>query len=77
MFRELGGAGLAGRLVHHLETRETGLGLLQQLVVAGGGGGDEDMTSILDLLHSCALTELPLRTDILRCLMSALRESHR
>ena len=42
-----------------------------------GGSGDEDMTSLLELLHSCALTNLSLRTDILRCLMAALKESHR
>ena len=32
---------------------------------------------MLELLHSCALTNLSLRTDILRCLMAALKESHR
>ena len=36
VFRELGGASLAGKLVHHADTRDAGLGLLQQLVVAGG-----------------------------------------
>ena len=36
VFRELGGAGLAGKLVKHADTRDAGLGLLQQLVVAGG-----------------------------------------
>ena len=42
-----------------------------------GGSGDEDMTSLLDLLHSCPITNLTLRTEILRCLMAALKESHR
>ena len=38
VFRELGGAGLAGKLVNHVDTREPGLGLLQQLVLAAGPG---------------------------------------
>ena len=102
----------SGKLVKHTDTRDSGLGLLQQLVVAGGicvcicicicicicfcicicvsfciftcsfraiqgGSGDEDMTSLLDLLHSCPITNLTLRTEILRCLMAALKESHR
>lgn len=33
--------------------------------------------SLLDLLHSCPLTELILKTDILRCLVCCLKESHR
>ena len=35
------------------------------------------MTSLLELLHSCPITNLTLRTEILRCLMAALKESHR
>ena len=77
VFRELGGATLAGHLVNYIDTRDTGLGLLQQLVVASGPGGDDDMTSLLDLIHSCKSTDLALRTDILKCLISCLKESHR
>ena len=57
--------------------REPGLGLLQQLVIAAGPGGDDDMTSLLDLLHSCPSSDLGLKTDILRCLVGCLKESHR
>ena len=57
--------------------RDPGLGLLQQLVIAAGPGGDDDMTSLLDLLHSCPSSDLGLKTDILRCLVGCLKESHR
>ena len=77
VFRELGGAGLAGNLVNHPATRDPGLALLQQLVVASGPGGDDDMTSLLDLLHSCRAADLGLKTDILKCLIACLKESHR
>ena len=77
VFRELGGAKLAGQLVRHQDSRDPGLGLLQQLVIAAGPGGDDDMTGLLDLLHSCKQTDLGLKTDILRCLVGCLKESHR
>ena len=77
VFRELGGSKLAGHLVSHSDTRDPGLGLLQQLVIAAGPGGDDDMTSLLDLLHSTPPSDLALKTDILRCLVACLRESHR
>ena len=35
------------------------------------------MTSLLDLLHSCPSADLGLKTDILRCLVGCLKESHR
>ena len=40
VFRELGGASLTSRLIQHADTRESGLGLLQQLVLAAGPGKD-------------------------------------
>ena len=40
VFRELGGASLTSRLIQHADTRESGLGLLQQLVLAAGPGRD-------------------------------------
>ena len=77
VFRELGGAKLAGNLVQQQDTRDPALALLQQLVVASGPGGDDDMTSLLDLLHSCKPSDLSLKTDILKCLIGCLKESHR
>ena len=64
VFRELGGAMLAGQLVTLQDTRDPGLGLLQQLVISAGPGGDDDMTGLLDLLHSCKQTDLSLKTAL-------------
>ena len=77
VFRELGGAGLAVELVQHAETRESGLGLLQQLIISAGPGGEEDMTGLLELLNNTDKRDLGLRTSILRALIGCLKESHR
>ncbi|XP_063602948.1 WD repeat and FYVE domain-containing protein 3-like [Penaeus indicus] len=75
VFRESGGAKCAVALVPHLECRHQALGVMQQLILASGS--DDDMGSLLGLLHSAAPTELQLKTDILKSLLVCLKESHR
>ncbi|KAG7173359.1 WD repeat and FYVE domain-containing protein 3-like [Homarus americanus] len=48
------------------------LGVMQQLILA-----DDDMGSLLGLLHSAPPTELQLKIDILKSLLVCLKESHR
>ncbi len=38
--------------------------LLQQLIVASGPGAEEDMTALLELLHSTGHTNLALRDGL-------------
>ena len=80
VFRELGGPGLAGRLVEQAGTREQGLTLLRQLCVAAGPAGEEDMRGLLELLHSAGGGDgdkAALRSAVLQCVVATLRESHR
>ncbi|KAK3895111.1 hypothetical protein Pcinc_001157 [Petrolisthes cinctipes] len=75
VFRESGGAKCAVALVPHLQCRSQALGVVQQLVLASGS--DDDMGSLLGLLHSAAPTQLQLKIDILKSLLVCLKESHR
>ncbi|XP_050700499.1 WD repeat and FYVE domain-containing protein 3-like isoform X2 [Eriocheir sinensis] len=75
VFRESGGAKCAIALVPFLECRLQALGVMQQLVLASGS--DDDMGSLLGLLHSAPATELQLKIDILKSLLICLKESHR
>ena len=77
VFRELGGCVLAAALVRVPDTRDSGLGMMQQLIISAGPGGEEDMTGLLDLLHNTGTTDLALRASILKCLVGCLKESHR
>ena len=75
VFREAGGASVIMELVKSDKSRGSALALVQQLILASGG--EEDMTSLLELLHSTPQTNVNLKTDILRTLSVCLRESHR
>ncbi|XP_064099482.1 WD repeat and FYVE domain-containing protein 3-like [Macrobrachium nipponense] len=48
---------------------------MQQLILASGS--DDDMGSLLGLLHSAPPIELQLKIDILKSLLVCLKESHR
>ncbi|XP_068245244.1 WD repeat and FYVE domain-containing protein 3 isoform X2 [Palaemon carinicauda] len=75
VFRESGGAKCAVALVPHLECRLQSLSVMQQLILASGS--DDDMGSLLGLLHSAPPIELQLKIDILKSLLVCLKESHR
>ncbi|KAK7077189.1 WD repeat and FYVE domain-containing protein 3 [Halocaridina rubra] len=75
VFRESGGAKCSVSLVPYLECRLQALGVMQQLILASGS--DDDMGSLLGLLHSAPPTELQLKIDILKSLLVCLKESHR
>ena len=86
VFRESGGASTLIDLIKSsnsdvkegaaLPRRELSLGLMQQLMLSSGGN-DEDMTSMLELLHSTPQSDLELKADILKTLIACLKESHR
>ncbi|XP_068949127.1 WD repeat and FYVE domain-containing protein 3 isoform X2 [Petaurus breviceps papuanus] len=75
IFREFGGARCAHNIVKYPQCRQHALTIIQQLVLSPSG--DDDMGTLLGLMHSAPPTELQLKTDILRALLSVLRESHR
>ncbi|XP_076402904.1 WD repeat and FYVE domain-containing protein 3 isoform X6 [Peromyscus maniculatus bairdii] len=75
IFREFGGARCAHNIVRYPQCRQHALMTIQQLVLSPNG--DDDMGTLLGLMHSAPPTELQLKTDILRALLSVLRESHR
>nr|XP_033770548.1 WD repeat and FYVE domain-containing protein 3 isoform X3 [Geotrypetes seraphini] len=75
VFREFGGARCVHNIVKYPQCREHALMIVQQLVLSSSG--DDDMGTLLGLMHSAPPTELQLKTDILRALLVVLRESHR
>ncbi|XP_066509176.1 WD repeat and FYVE domain-containing protein 3 isoform X1 [Hoplias malabaricus] len=75
LFREFGGARCVHNIVKYRQCREHALMIIQQLVLSPSG--DDDMGTLLGLMHSAPSTELQLKTDILRALLAVLRESHR
>uniref|UniRef100_H3DD36 WD repeat and FYVE domain containing 3 n=1 Tax=Tetraodon nigroviridis TaxID=99883 RepID=H3DD36_TETNG len=76
LFREFGGARCVHNIVKYRQCREHALLIIQQLVLSPSG--DDDMGTLLGLMHSAPSTELQLKTDVLRGqLFKVLRESHR
>ncbi|XP_062992252.1 WD repeat and FYVE domain-containing protein 3 isoform X3 [Elgaria multicarinata webbii] len=75
IFREFGGARCVHNIVKYPQCRQQALMIIQQLVLSPSG--DDDMGTLLGLMHSAPPTELQLKTDILRALLSVLKESHR
>lgn len=75
VFRESGGARCAHNLIPFNDCRKEALCLVQQLVLSTGG--DDDMGTVLGLLQSAPATDLALKMDILKSLLTCLRESHR
>uniref|UniRef100_H3A016 Alfy-like armadillo-like repeat domain-containing protein n=1 Tax=Latimeria chalumnae TaxID=7897 RepID=H3A016_LATCH len=75
VFREFGGARCVHNIVKYPQCREHALMIIQQLVLSPSG--DDDMGTLLGLMHSAPPTELQLKADILRALFAVLRESHR
>ncbi len=75
VFREAGGARVVMELVKTERSRQAALALVQQLIL--GSGGEDDMTALLELLHSTPKANVELKNDILQTVATCLRESHR
>ncbi|KAK3103345.1 hypothetical protein FSP39_018631 [Pinctada imbricata] len=75
LFRECGGARCAHNMVSQVECRQQILNIIQQLILSSGG--DDDMGTLLGLMHSSPVLSLELKTHILKSLLVVLRESHR
>lgn len=64
LFREFGGARCVHNIVRYRQCRDHALLIIQQLILSPSG--DDDMGTLLGLMHSAPPTELQLKTDILR-----------
>lgn len=64
IFREFGGARCVHNIVKYPQCRQHALMIIQQLVLSPSG--DDDMGTLLGLMHSAPPMELQLKTDILR-----------
>jgi hypothetical protein len=79
VFRKLGGPTTVLALIKVEESRDAALGLMQQLVLSGS---EEDMTALLDLLHTSSSLKvtkpnLDMKAEVLHVVIACLRESHR
>ncbi|XP_069124433.1 WD repeat and FYVE domain-containing protein 3-like isoform X2 [Argopecten irradians] len=75
VFRECGGARCAHNMVTYPQCRHQVLDIIKQLVLSPGG--DDDMGTLLCLMHTAPVLALELKTHILKSLLHVLRESHR
>ncbi|CAH1794598.1 unnamed protein product [Owenia fusiformis] len=75
VFRECGGARCVHNMVPYIVCRHQVLNIVQQLILATGG--DDDMGTLLGLMHTAPSLALQLKTHILKSLLNVLRESHR
>ncbi|CAI9723395.1 repeat and FYVE domain-containing 3-like isoform X2 [Octopus vulgaris] len=75
VFHECGGARCAHNMVPYVDCQHQALNIVQQLVLSPGG--DDDMGTLLGLMHTAPVTALQLKTHILKSLLNVLRESHR
>lgn len=64
VFREFGGARCVHNIVKYPQCREHALLIIQQLLLSPSG--DDDMGTLLGLMHSAPPTELQLKTHILK-----------
>ncbi|XP_061175428.1 WD repeat and FYVE domain-containing protein 3-like isoform X2 [Saccostrea echinata] len=75
VFRECGGARCVHGMVQYEECRQQALNIIQQLILSPQG--DDDMATLLGLMHTSPVLSLQLKTHILKALLTVLRESHR
>lgn len=75
VFRESGGAKCIHEMIKFKHNRNHTLGIIRELILSAGG--DEDMLFILTTMHSAPPQNLELKMQILKVLLSCLRESHR
>ena len=68
VFRECGGTRCIHNMVPYRACRQQALNIVQQLVLSSGG--DEDLATLLGLMHTSPSTALELNTHILKVFMN-------
>jgi len=64
VFRECGGGRCVLSMVQYRVCRAQSLGIIQQLILSSGG--DEDLASLLGLMHTSAPDAIQLKMDIIK-----------
>lgn len=64
VFRECGGARCVHAMVQHPDCRQQALSIIQQLILSPQG--DDDMATLLGLMHTSPVRSLQLKTHILK-----------
>ena len=72
VFRECGGARCSHNMVPYPQCRQQALNIVQQLMLSTGG--DDDMGTLLGLMHTAKITALELKTHILKVCWGPLVE---
>lgn len=75
VFRESGGAKCIQDMIKYKHNRNHILGIMRELILSAGG--DDDMMYILTTMHSAPPQNIELKMQILKALLSCLRDSHR
>lgn len=75
VFRESGGAKCIHEMIKFKHNRNHILGIMRELILSAGG--DDDMLFILVTMHSAPPQNIQLKMQILKALLSCLRDSHR
>jgi hypothetical protein len=64
VFRECGGARCSHNLVPYTDCRFQALGIVRELILSAGG--EDDMATLLGVMHSAPANALALKTHILK-----------
>ena len=75
VFRESGGSRAILSLVKYEKSRKSALTLFRHLVLAQGG--EDDLTSLLELLHTTSAKRMELKNEVMHTVIACLKESHR
>lgn len=75
IFRESGGAKCIHDMIKYKHNRNHTLGIMRELILSAGG--DDDMLYLLTTMHSAPAQNVELKMQILKALLSCLRDSHR
>lgn len=75
VFRESGGAKCIHDMIKYKHNRNHILGIMRELILSAGG--DDDMLYLLTTMHSAPAHNVELKMQVLKALLSCLRDSHR
>ncbi|CAF0832439.1 unnamed protein product, partial [Brachionus calyciflorus] len=75
LFRQIGGARVAHNMVPYKLCRTQALNIVSTLLLTTAG--EDDMSTLLGLMHTAKMEDLELKNSVLKSLLNTLRESHR